>query len=673
MDSDAGSNSSRSSSPDLIVDDSVGSFFSNKMFQQYCQEQRAERESGPGGRKERCSEGDKTNDGSDGDKEETQDLRLKVNSRERKRMHDLNQAMDGLREVMPYAQGPSVRKLSKISTLLLARNYILMLSSSLDEMKKLVGDVYGGSAQSRPSAHPRISPAAPPLSLPLHPLAQSLHSLVGGVPPAPPAPAPASTAGFLGFHAPVQGLLKDSLHLSSCYRHFPGMPCPCSLCQPLPTITTSALHGLAMIKENWWGGWFQQSIQAVKDKSSEAYEFIKRDLTEFSNVVQHDTACSIVATASAVRNKLAVEGSSETTEKVKKGLSSFLGVITDTLAPPPDKTIDCDVITLVATPMGTTEIYDSNKARLYSLQADPATYCNEPDGPLEQFDNWLSSFGLEERKGEISELLVNSPSIRSLYTKMVPAAVAHSEFWQRYFYKVFQLEQRAEQTTHSETLDDFLGATSSRLDFTPPLDHHHHSVNAGPGASVSPSSTTSPALSPSGERDVTLSVSSDSVSLPTQLEVLKPEASATAADATAAAAELVPKLTQVHLEKPPTDKTPEDQSPAQSIPPPAEPRPESKARPEVTVSRASARAAAATAPRPQTTKEEGPQDLRVFELNSDSGKSTPSNNGKKGSSTDVSEDWEKDFDLDMTEEEVQLALSKVEASGELDEDWENWE
>lgn len=36
-----------------------------------------------------------------------------------------------------------------------------------------------------------------------------------------------------------------------------------------------------------------------------------------------------------------------------------------------------------------------------------------------------------------------------------------------------------------------------------------------------------------------------------------------------------------------------------------------------------------------------------------------------GSSTDVSEDWEKDFDLDMTEEEVQMALSKIESSGEV--------
>lgn len=31
----------------------------------------------------------------------------------------------------------------------------------------------------------------------------------------------------------------------------------------------------------------------------------------------------------------------------------------------------------------------------------------------------------------------------------------------------------------------------------------------------------------------------------------------------------------------------------------------------------------------------------------------------------MSEDWEKDFDLDMTEEEVQLALSKIEDSGEV--------
>uniref|UniRef100_UPI0037E7BB24 oligodendrocyte transcription factor 4 n=1 Tax=Semicossyphus pulcher TaxID=241346 RepID=UPI0037E7BB24 len=250
MDSDTGSSCSRSSSPDLVVDDSAGSFFSNKMFQTYCRENRADSEAGEG--RMGGSEGGKTKTRSELSKDQVQDLRLKVNSRERKRMHDLNQAMDGLREVMPYAHGPSVRKLSKISTLLLARNYILMLSSSLEEMKKLVGDVYGGSAvaQSRPAGLPAINPAAPTAHLTLHPLAQSLHSAAlqhhstSAVAPAPHSP---PSASFLGFHSTVQGLLKDPHHLTSSYRHFPGMPCPCSLCQPLPT-TTSTLHSLSMTK-----------------------------------------------------------------------------------------------------------------------------------------------------------------------------------------------------------------------------------------------------------------------------------------------------------------------------------------------------------------------------------------------------------------------------------------
>ncbi|KAJ8289446.1 hypothetical protein GJAV_G00001400 [Gymnothorax javanicus] len=426
----------------------------------------------------------------------------------------------------------------------------------------------------------------------------------------------------------------------------------------------------------WWGGWLQQSYQAVKDKSAEAYEFIKRDLTEFTNVVQHDTACSIVATASAVRSKLAVEGSTtETTEKVKKSLSNLLGVITDTLAPPPDKTIDCDVITLMATPAGTTEVYDSTKARLYSLQADPATYCNEPDGPPELFEDWLRGFSLDEKKGEISELLVNSPSIRSLYTKMVPAAVAHSEFWQRYFYRVHQLDQeearrvalkqRAEQVTHSEALgweeeeeeDEFLGvSSSSRLDFTPPVPEEPRPALAEPD-SASPTS-------PHPEPAVTPTASCGSLTPPTQVERVAKEGGGPTEMGGAALLggagedeELTRRMAEAAL----------GERESQSEAPLTETDQSPKTRDE----------AAAPKPAPRTADtvpQEVVQDLRVFELNSDSGKSTPSNNGKKGSSTDISEDWEKDFDLDMTEEEVQQALSKISATGQLDdEDWEAWD
>uniref|UniRef100_A0A1I8I3E6 BHLH domain-containing protein n=1 Tax=Macrostomum lignano TaxID=282301 RepID=A0A1I8I3E6_9PLAT len=69
---------------------------------------------------------------------ELQDLRLKINSRERQRMHDLNAAMDGLRSVMPQQTGPSVRKLSKIATLMLAKNYIVALSRALEDSQRLL-------------------------------------------------------------------------------------------------------------------------------------------------------------------------------------------------------------------------------------------------------------------------------------------------------------------------------------------------------------------------------------------------------------------------------------------------------------------------------------------------------------------------------------------------------
>ncbi|MBN3272383.1 BHE22 protein, partial [Polyodon spathula] len=78
-------------------------------------------------------------------------LRLNINARERRRMHDLNDALDELRSVIPYAHSPSVRKLSKIATLLLAKNYILMQAQALEEMRRLVAYLNQGQAISAAS------------------------------------------------------------------------------------------------------------------------------------------------------------------------------------------------------------------------------------------------------------------------------------------------------------------------------------------------------------------------------------------------------------------------------------------------------------------------------------------------------------------------------------------
>lgn len=67
-------------------------------------------------------------------------------------MHDLNDALDELRSVIPYAHSPSVRKLSKIATLLLAKNFILMQTNALEEMRRLLACL---------NHHPAAAPVGP--------------------------------------------------------------------------------------------------------------------------------------------------------------------------------------------------------------------------------------------------------------------------------------------------------------------------------------------------------------------------------------------------------------------------------------------------------------------------------------------------------------------------------
>jgi len=92
-------------------------------------------------------------------------VRLNINARERRRMHDLNDALDELRSVIPYAHSPSVRKLSKIATLLLAKNYILMQQNALEELRRLL-------------AYIQSTTGAAPLDLGSFPAAAKLQQLL---------------------------------------------------------------------------------------------------------------------------------------------------------------------------------------------------------------------------------------------------------------------------------------------------------------------------------------------------------------------------------------------------------------------------------------------------------------------------------------------------------------
>ena len=148
--------------------------------------------------------------------------RLSINARERRRMHDLNDAMDDLRSVIPYAHSPSVRKLSKIATLLLAKNYILMQGNALEEMRKLVSYLSHTAGVPLP-----VLPSAPGLA----PLPLSLHSPGDGG-HIPPSPLPRLASPL--HSSPL--LPPASIPLS-----LPSFGLPATISEP--TSTTSVLNG----------------------------------------------------------------------------------------------------------------------------------------------------------------------------------------------------------------------------------------------------------------------------------------------------------------------------------------------------------------------------------------------------------------------------------------------
>ncbi|XP_036414377.1 class E basic helix-loop-helix protein 22 [Colossoma macropomum] len=134
-------------------------------------------------------------------------LRLNINARERRRMHDLNDALDELRAVIPYAHSPSVRKLSKIATLLLAKNYILMQAQALEEMRRLVAYLNQGQPMPAAPLPPSAAAAAAAAAAALAP------GLGYDQPPAYPFPSGAAAAAAAASSCPDKCALFNTSSL----------------------------------------------------------------------------------------------------------------------------------------------------------------------------------------------------------------------------------------------------------------------------------------------------------------------------------------------------------------------------------------------------------------------------------------------------------------------------
>lgn len=178
------------------------------------------------------------------------------------------------------------------------------------------------------------------------------------------------------------------------------------------------------------GGWWDSWVKSAKDKSVTAFNMVKRDLVEFSSVMQEDT----VKAAAKVKEKLSQENANAAGEKVKQGMSHLLDGISKALVIEPDDHYQPAHIV-----GGEAIVFDRSKARLHAVQIDPSTYTTEPSS--ERYREWLSKSNLDEMKGDISDLLVSNVEVRALYTQLVPITVSNIDFWRRYYFKRHLLEE----------------------------------------------------------------------------------------------------------------------------------------------------------------------------------------------------------------------------------------
>ncbi|XP_077991329.1 BSD domain-containing protein 1-like isoform X2 [Glandiceps talaboti] len=397
---------------------------------------------------------------------------------------------------------------------------------------------------------------------------------------------------------------------------------------------------------NWWGGW----MKAAKDKSSEAWGFMKKDLAEFSSVVQKDTSVAVAQTADSVKSQL--------------------------------------------------------KARLHDIQIDPGTYLNEPNGPLEEYVAWKETYLVDEHKGDISDLLVASDEVRSIYTKLVPSAASHADFWHRYFYKVHQLDQdearraalkeRAEISSKTFTEEDLgwgdeddtwevteipedmstdrLKPDSSQL--TPDQKESDKNITSKDSETIEPTipdDQTEKLKSKDLDKDKeTIKITDDANTSNDK----SPDASRTTEEAIPSTVETQEQneLDKTEIAKDVTGDS--EQGKASN---------EEHALESVTSEGSSIEELRYSDD--NKGKDEDKQSLQLpltkEDLKKDgSGKSSPvhSDNGTGTKDTSsLSDDWERDFDIEITEQDLKHAAA-LSASGkdkekeeDLDDDWENWE
>ncbi|XP_075985208.1 uncharacterized protein LOC142982551 isoform X2 [Anticarsia gemmatalis] len=199
---------------------------------------------------------------------------------------------------------------------------------------------------------------------------------------------------------------------------------------------------------NWWDSW----ISSAKTKSAEVYTMVKKDLDEIGTAVKSEASHVFSTTSTVIGKTFKLDVPESPANVMKKSLSTFIGQVSTVLNPEPDDEDDTEVILS----SGDTTMLSTYKKELEALQRVDATFIVPAYSA--EFEAWRASLESTEA-GLISPAAAGrrldaSPLLRSQYDKLVPDAVSHDDFWERYLFRVALLQDRLAAAARKQPLEE---------------------------------------------------------------------------------------------------------------------------------------------------------------------------------------------------------------------------
>jgi hypothetical protein len=195
-------------------------------------------------------------------------------------------------------------------------------------------------------------------------------------------------------------------------------------------------------------------------------DIYRRDLAEFSSTIVHDTQ--------SVVEKNLNEADGSLSKVVHERVNNTIKTLADTIAVAVPTTL-ATVVGGGASGASESSRRDSNtdspfrraKGRNLSLlETSERTYLKDPSGAAEAqaYAEWKATFALSEKTDEISHILAEKETVRSLHSKLVPDPVPYRDFWARYFFVAHQA--RLEQQRREALVQRAASASASEADLS---------------------------------------------------------------------------------------------------------------------------------------------------------------------------------------------------------------